>query len=61
MLIDMLSGMPHHDLFVLVPLHRYLREFAIMFCDHSLLLFVDDKYHLKIGESGLPVAAVERG
>ena len=41
--------------------YRYLREFAIMFHDHSLLIFVDDKHHLKIGEPGLPVAAVERG
>ena len=32
-----------------------------MFRDHSLLVFVDDKHHLKIGEPGLPVAAVERG
>ena len=40
---------------------RYLREFAIMFHDHSLLIFVDDNHHLKIGEPGLPEAAVERG
>ena len=32
-----------------------------MFHDHSLLVFVDDEHHLKIGEPGLPVAAVERG
>ena len=49
------------DLFVSSVFNRYLREFAIMFRDHSLLIFVDDKHHLKIGEPGLPVAAVERG
>ena len=32
-----------------------------MFRDHSLLVFVDDKHHLKIGEPGLPVAAVDQG
>ena len=32
-----------------------------MFRDHSLLIFVHDKHHLKIGEPGLPVAAVEWG
>lgn len=32
-----------------------------MFRDHSLLVFVDDKHHLKVGEPGPPVAAVERG
>ena len=31
-----------------------------MFRDHSLLVFVG-KHHLKIGESGLLVAAVEQG
>ena len=32
-----------------------------MFHEHSCLVFVDDKHHLKVGKPGLPVAAVERG
>ena len=32
-----------------------------MFRDHSSLLFMDDKHRCKVGEPGLPVAAVERG
>ena len=35
---------------------RYLREFALVFHDDSLIIFVDDKHCLKIGEPGLPVA-----
>ena len=40
---------------------RYQRDFAIMFHEHSCLVFVDDKHHLKVGEPGPPVAAAEGG
>ena len=49
------------DVFVVPLCLRYLQEFAIMVRDHSILIFVDDKQHLKIGEPGLPMAAVEPG
>ena len=41
--------------------YRYQREFAIMFHEHSCLVLLHDKHHLKVGEPGLPVAAAERG
>ena len=40
---------------------RYLKEMAVLFCDNSWLVFMDDKHRCKIGEPGYPVAAVERG
>ena len=42
-------------------LFRYLKEDAVTFKQYTNLVFMDDKHHCKVGEPGLPVAAVERG
>ena len=51
----------HVDSHYCAALFRYLKEFSIMFRDCCSLLFMDDKHRCKVGEPGLPVAAVERG
>ena len=51
----------HIDSHYCAALFRYLKEFSVMFRNHSSLLFVDDKHRCKVGEPGLLVAAVERG
>ncbi|GES84620.1 hypothetical protein GLOIN_2v1782174 [Rhizophagus clarus] len=42
-------------------LFRYQKEMAILLCENSWLVFMDDKHQCKVGEPGYPVAAVERG
>ena len=37
---------------------RYLREYSL---SHNLLICLDDKHRVKVGEPGYPVAAAERG
>ena len=39
----------------------YLREYAIQIREFCKLYCMDDKHRLKVGEPGVPVAAVERG
>ena len=51
----------HIDSHYCAALFCYLKEFSVMFCDHCSLFFIDDKHRCKVGEPGLPVAAVERG
>ena len=51
----------HVDSHYCAALFRYLKEFAIMFRPYCSLVFMDDKHKCKVGEPGLPVAAVERG
>ena len=53
--------MTHEDSHYCATIFRYLREFSIRYRDYCSLLFVDDKHKCKVGEPGLPVAAVERG
>ena len=38
-----------------------LREYTLKFRDESMLICLDDKHRLKVGEPGYPVAAAERG
>ncbi len=40
---------------------RYLKEFSILYREHSTLVSMDDKHTIKVGEPGYPVAGVERG
>ena len=40
---------------------RYLREFSIERREECVLLCVDDKHKIKVGEPGYPVAAIDRG
>lgn len=51
----------HVDAHYCAAIFRYLREYDVMFRDFSLFLCMDDKHRLKIGEPGVPVAAVQRG
>lgn len=51
----------HPDQQYAVCVFRYLRQAAIKLRHVGTLIFVDDKHHIKIGEPGYPVAAVERG
>ena len=51
----------HEDAHYCACLFRYLKEYAVMFKQYTNLVFKDDKHHCKVGEPGLPVAAVERG
>jgi len=51
----------HQDAHYCAAAWRYLREFAIKFKDLSLLISMDDKHKIKVGEPGYPVAATERG
>ena len=39
----------------------YQREMAVMFRSHAWFVSQDDKHKVKVGETGTPVAAVERG
>ena len=40
---------------------RYQREMAVMFCEKSVFVCMDDKHRVKVGEPHYPVAAAERG
>ena len=51
----------HIDEHYCAAIFRYLREYALRFRDASLLICLDDKHRLKVGEPGYPVAAAERG
>lgn len=51
----------HPDCHYASALFRYQRTFAINYSAFSNYTFIDDKHHCKIGEPGLPVAAVDRG
>ena len=51
----------HEDAHHCACLFRYLKGYAVTFKQYINLVFMDDKHHCKVGEPGLPVAAVERG
>lgn len=51
----------HEDAHYCSALFCYLREMCIKFRDHCQLVCLDDKHKCKVGEPGLPVAAIERG
>ncbi len=51
----------HADTHYAAAIFRYLREFACKFRDHVDFACSDDKHHVKVGEPGNPVAAVDRG
>ena len=40
---------------------RYVREYALLFKSQSLLIGLDDKHRLKVGEPNFPVVAAEMG
>ena len=51
----------HPDAHYASALFRNQRAFSIQFSSFSKYVFLDDKHHCKIGEPGLPVAAIDRG
>ena len=51
----------HEDAHYCAALFRYLKGFSIKFKSYSQLIFMDDKHRCKVGEPGIPVAAVDRG
>jgi hypothetical protein len=51
----------HQDVHYASALFWYEKEFAVKFCKITNLVFLDDKYRYKVGESEFPVAAVDRG
>ena len=51
----------HIDEHYCAAIFHYLREYALLFKRQSLLICLDDKHRLKVGEPGFPVAAAERG
>ena len=40
---------------------RYMREMAVEHRDIAVLVSMDDKHKVKVGEPGYPLAAAERG
>ena len=51
----------HVDAHYASAVYRYLKEFAVLHRNHCLLLSLDDKAKVPIGEPDYPVAAVTRG
>ena len=51
----------HPDEHYASAIFRYLREFAVNYCETATMACLDDKHKVKIGEPNFPVAAVERG
>ena len=51
----------HPDAHYAASLFRYQRELAVKFMSYSNFACLDDKYRVKVGEPGFPVAAAERG
>ena len=51
----------HEDMHYASALFRYLKEFCVKFREITTLVCMDDKHTMKIGEPGLPLAAIERG
>lgn len=51
----------HIDQYYASAIFRYQKEFCVRFRSYTSLVCQDDKHTIKVGEPGLPVAAVERG
>ena len=51
----------HEDSHYCACIFRYMREYALLMRDVAMLVCVDDKHRVKIGEPSCPVAAAERG
>lgn len=51
----------HIDAHYTACVFRYLKELAVMYREHAVMLCMDDKHAISIGEPGLPVAAVDCG
>ena len=51
----------HEDAHYCAALFKYVKEFGLRYKAIVDLVFLDDKHRCKVGEPGIPVAAVERG
>ena len=51
----------HQDAHYAAAIFRYMRELAVKLRERASLVCMDDKHAIKIGEPGVPVAAVDRG
>ena len=51
----------HPDAHYAAATFRYIREYALMVREYCLLICLDDKHKIKVGEPGCPVATAERG
>ena len=51
----------HIDAHYASALFRYEREFAVKYAEYATFVSLDDKHVIKVGEPGLPNAAVECG
>lgn len=51
----------HHQQHYEAATFRYIREYALMVREYCLLICLDDKHKIKVGEPGCPVATAERG
>ena len=51
----------HDDAHYAAAIFRYEREFALKFRDHCVIVCLDDKHRIKVGDPGSPLTAVERG
>lgn len=51
----------HEDSHYTATLFKYLKQFAVKFRDHTILLSCDDKHNIQVGEHHHPVAALDRG
>ena len=51
----------HVDAHYASALFRYLKEFAVRYRQHCLMVCMDDKHTVKVGEPNYPVAGAERG
>ncbi len=50
----------HLDIHYTLALFYYKKEFAVKFSKITNLIFLDDKYRYKVGESEFPVATIDR-
>ena len=51
----------HPDAHYVAGFFHYKWEYAVSVKEHSMLVCLDDKHRIKIGEPGFPVATAERG
>ena len=51
----------HPDAHYAAATFRFIREYALMVREYCLLICLNDKHKIKVGETGCPVATAERG
>ena len=51
----------HIDAHYCAAIFRYQKEYALKLRDQALMVCLDNKHRIKVGEPGLPMTSVERG